>query len=86
MRIGAVFSRCQTITFRDMFRDMPRVLSFGPCQIPTLGFVVRRSWEQRGFVPDEYFTLALHHGQTVFSSCRGSMYDQIAATLVLEAM
>ncbi|CCD17943.1 DNA topoisomerase III, putative [Trypanosoma vivax Y486] len=84
--IGAVFSRFQTIKFRDMFRDMPRVLSFGPCQIPTLGFVVRRSWEQRGFVPEEYFTLALHHGQTVFSSCRGSMYDQIAATLVLEAM
>ncbi|KEG10607.1 putative DNA topoisomerase III [Trypanosoma grayi] len=86
LRIGAVFSRFQTIKFRDSFSGMPRVLSFGPCQIPTLGFVVRRHWEQQGFVPEDYFTLLLRHEQTVFQSCRGAVFDQIAATLVLDTM
>ncbi|RNF24879.1 putative DNA topoisomerase III [Trypanosoma conorhini] len=86
LRIGAVFSRFQTIKFRDAFSGMPRVLSFGPCQIPTLGFVVRRHWERRGFVAEDYFTLLLRHGQTVFHSCRGALFDQVAATLVLETM
>nr|CCC95527.1 unnamed protein product [Trypanosoma congolense IL3000] len=86
LRVGAVFSRFQTLRFRDMFSGMPRVLSFGPCQIPTLGFVVRRSWERKGFVPEDYFTLVLRHNNTTFNSLRGSMYDLIAATLVFETM
>ncbi|RNF06039.1 putative DNA topoisomerase III [Trypanosoma rangeli] len=86
LRIGAVFSRFQTIKFRDSFSGMPRVLSFGPCQIPTLGFVVHRHWERQGFVAEDYFTLLLRHGQTIFHSCRGSLFDQVAATLVLETM
>nr|AAW31721.1 DNA topoisomerase III alpha [Trypanosoma cruzi] len=86
LRIGAVFSRFQTIKFRDAFSGMPRVLSFGPCQIPTLGFVVRRHREREGFVQEDFFTLVMRHGQTVFHGCRGSVFDQLAATLVLETM
>ncbi|KAH9598173.1 TOPRIM domain [Trypanosoma melophagium] len=86
LRIGAVFSRFQTIKFRDSFSGMPRVLSFGTCQIPTLGFLVRRHWERKGFVPEDYFTLFMRHENTVFQSCRGAVFDQIAATLVFDAM
>lgn len=86
LRIGAVFSRFQTIKFRDSFTGMPRVLSFGSCQIPTLGFVVHRHWERRGFMPEDYFTLVMRHERSVFHSCRGAVFDQIAATIVLETM
>ncbi|CBZ26172.1 putative DNA topoisomerase III [Leishmania mexicana MHOM/GT/2001/U1103] len=86
LRIGAAFTRYQTVKFRHLFAAIPGVLSFGPCQFPTLGFVVRRYWQQQGFVPEDFFTLQLQHGDTKFHSSRGSMYDQVAATLIYEDM
>ncbi|KPA81303.1 putative DNA topoisomerase III [Leptomonas pyrrhocoris] len=86
LRIGAAFTRYQTVKFRHLFEEIPGVLSFGPCQFPTLGFIVRRHWQQQGFVPEEFFTLSVQHGDTKFHSSRGSMYDQVAATLVYESM
>ncbi|KPI84912.1 putative DNA topoisomerase III [Leptomonas seymouri] len=86
LRIGAAFTRYQTVKFRHLFEEIPGVLSFGPCQFPTLGFVVRRYWQQQGFVPEEFYTLNLQHGDTKLHSSRGSMYDQVAATLVYEDM
>ncbi|KAK7196152.1 DNA topoisomerase III [Novymonas esmeraldas] len=86
LRIGAAFTRFQTVRFRHLFSDVPKVLSFGPCQFPTLGFVVRRHWQQQGFVPEDFFTLHVQHGETKLHSCRGSLYDQVAATLLYEDM
>lgn len=44
LRIGAIFTRFQTIKLRNRFNELEgqRVLSYGPCQFPTLGFVVER--------------------------------------------
>lgn len=86
LRIGAAFTRYQTVKFRHLFEEIPGVLSFGPCQFPTLGFIVRRYWQQQAFVPEDFFTLNLQHGETKFHSSRGSMYDQVAATLLYESM
>lgn len=86
LRIGAAFTRYQTVKFRHLFDEIPGVLSFGPCQFPTLGFIVRRYWQQQGFVPEDFFTLHVQHGETKFHSCRGSVYDQVAATLLYEDM
>lgn len=86
LRVGAAFTRYQTVKFRHLFDEIPGVLSFGPCQFPTLGFVMRRYWQQQGFVPEDFFTLHLQHGETKFHSSRGSMYDQVAATLLYEDM
>ncbi|CAJ1047100.1 putative Toprim domain/DNA topoisomerase/GRF zinc finger containing protein [Leishmania shawi] len=86
LRIGATFTRYQTVKFRHLFAEVPGVLSFGPCQFPTLGFVVRRYWKQQGFVPEDFFTLQVQHGDTKFYSSRGSLYDQVAATLIYEDM
>jgi DNA topoisomerase III len=86
LRIGAAFTRFQTVKFRHLFEEIDGVLSFGPCQFPTLGFVVRRYWQQQGFVPEDFFTLNVQHGDTKFHSSRGSMYDQVAATLLYEDM
>ncbi|EPY19266.1 DNA topoisomerase III [Strigomonas culicis] len=86
LRVGAAFTRFQTVKFKDSFEGMPKVLSFGPCQFPTLGFLVRRHWEQQGFVPEDYFTFRFEHNSTRFSSRRGNMYDQAAATLLYDDM
>lgn len=36
------------------------VVSFGPCQIPTLAFVVNRALQREAFVPRPYWALELH--------------------------
>ncbi|CCW65644.1 unnamed protein product [Phytomonas sp. EM1] len=86
LRIGAAFTRLQTVRYGEAFEGIARVLSFGPCQFPTLGFVVRRYWEQRAFVPEDYFTLSVRHGETAFRSSRGAMYEQVGATMVFSDM
>lgn len=86
LRIGAVFTRFQTVKVRSYLDDVPGVLSFGPCQFPTLGFVVRRYWQQQCFEPEDYYTLYLEHQDTKFSSRRGSVYDEVAATLLYDDM
>lgn len=41
LRIGATFTRFQTLLLRDMIQKQG-VISYGPCQFPTLGFIVER--------------------------------------------
>jgi len=52
LRIGSVFTRMQTISY-----DKGNILSFGPCQIPTLNFVVQRHFEIEKFVPEKFYSL-----------------------------
>lgn len=84
LRIGAAFTRFQTLRLRDVIPGVVGVTSFGTCQFPALGFVVRREWERFGFEPEDFFTLRLHHGNTTFTSVRGAIFDQVAATLIYE--
>lgn len=56
---GAAFTRFQTLSFAHRFSGMPKVLSFGPCQFPTLGFVVARHLQIEAFVPQDYWTIAM---------------------------
>lgn len=86
LRIGAAFTRFQSVRFGSAFSGIPRVLSFGPCQFPTLGFIVERHWERGGFVPEDLHTLHLAHTTTRFHSSRGPMFDQVAATVVYQDM
>eukprot|EP00796_Vickermania_ingenoplastis_P008222 gene8222-5745_t len=84
LRIGAAFTRFQTLRLRDSIPGVSGVISFGPCQFPTLGFVVRREWARQGFTPEDVFTFRLYHENTTFYATRGEMYDQMAATLLYE--
>ena len=66
LRIGASFTRFQTLNFRDLLLGFGQVhpnqiLSYGPCQFPTLGFIVDRFKQCRDFVPEEFWTMQLKY-------------------------
>ena len=61
LRVGAAFTRFQTLLLQkhfDEFADGSQgVVSYGPCQFPTLGFVVERWARIETFVPEEFWYL-----------------------------
>jgi DNA topoisomerase-3 len=57
--MGCAFTRYQSVAFSKYFQFKDHsVLSYGPCQIPTLGFVVNRYLEINNFVPEKYWYIA----------------------------
>ncbi|XP_064405762.1 DNA topoisomerase 3-alpha-like isoform X2 [Halichondria panicea] len=63
LRIGCAFTRFQT---RRMTKAFPSVLSdqlisYGPCQFPTLGFVVERYKQVQAFIPEAFYKIKVCH-------------------------
>jgi DNA topoisomerase-3 len=63
LRIGASFTRFQTLNFRNILLGYTssQILSYGPCQFPTLGFIVDRYKQIRDFVPEKFWTINLKY-------------------------
>ncbi|CDY10849.1 BnaC01g14640D [Brassica napus] len=68
LRIGASFTRFQTMLLKDRFsidstgdKERSRVISYGPCQFPTLGLIVERYWEIQAHEPEEFWTINCSH-------------------------
>ena len=63
LRIGAAYTRFQTLLLRPRVGRLPGkgLVSYGPCQSPTLGFVVQRWLEKQSFVSQPWWTLGLSY-------------------------
>lgn len=58
LRIGAAFTRFQTLRYQRVFpTEIDSLVSYGSCQIPTLGFVARRFNDIEQFIPQKFWKL-----------------------------
>ncbi|XP_067861629.1 DNA topoisomerase 3-beta-1 [Heptranchias perlo] len=67
LRVGCAFTRFQTKYFQGKYGNLDSsLISFGPCQTPTLGFCVERHDKIQSFKPEAYWVL-----QAKISNCAG---------------
>lgn len=82
LRIGAAFTRFQTLRLQGKFSQLEEVISFGPCQFPTLGFVVERFMKHHSFQPEPFwkidFSVANASGRAKFTWERVRLFDHVA--------
>ena len=59
LRIGAAFTRFQTMRFQKAFPTnlADKMISYGSCQFPTLGFVVERYKARESFIPEPFWKI-----------------------------
>jgi DNA topoisomerase-3 len=92
LRIGAAFTRMQTLNLQSMIpvhgEERSKVISYGSCQFPTLGFVVDRYLRVRNFVPEPFWYVRIAHAKdkidVKFNWRRGHLFDRMAVTLIFE--
>jgi DNA topoisomerase III len=82
LRIGAAFTRFQTLRLQNTFPNVlnDKVISYGSCQIPTLGFVAQRYKEIQNFVCQTFWKIKLNHKinkvNVEFSWSRNRLFDK----------
>lgn len=93
LRIGASFTRMQTLALKPLIESaLPnediKVISYGSCQFPTLGFVVDRYLQVQNFVPEPFWSLKVMHQKdkinVKFVWSRGHLFDRLVVTVLLE--
>lgn len=92
LRLGAAFTRMQTLALQNMIpsqnEERKKVISYGSCQFPTLGFVVDRYLRVRNFVPEDFWHIKIGHTKdkidVKLNWRRGHLFDRMAVTLIFE--
>ncbi|KAL6703839.1 DNA topoisomerase [Coniothyrium glycines] len=92
LRLGAAFTRMQTLALQNMIpsqsEERKKIISYGSCQFPTLGFVVDRYLRVRNFVPESFWHIKLGHTKdnidVKFSWRRGHLFDRMAVIIIFE--
>ena len=91
LKVGVAFSRFQTRYFQGKYGDLDSaVISYGPCQTPTLGFCVDRMDEIQTFSPEQFWTLDITidtgNGLVSLDWARGRVFDQSIADMFLKML
>ncbi|KAJ8552498.1 hypothetical protein ON010_g10050 [Phytophthora cinnamomi] len=97
LRIGAAFTRFQTMRIQSRFPALNQekhVISYGPCQFPTLGFVVERFLKIQNFERESFYYISVTHQQTdqpdapttTFKWKRGHLFDRMACLCIYECL
>eukprot|EP00467_Chlorarachnion_reptans_P000826 CAMPEP_0114491312 /NCGR_PEP_ID=MMETSP0109-20121206/2931_1 /TAXON_ID=29199 /ORGANISM="Chlorarachnion reptans, Strain CCCM449" /LENGTH=930 /DNA_ID=CAMNT_0001668033 /DNA_START=287 /DNA_END=3075 /DNA_ORIENTATION=- len=92
LRLGAVFTRWQTMHLQKKFDEIGGVVSYGPCQFPTLGFVVERFLKREKFVSEPYWRIKVTHKGAedgpvaVFNWHRQRLFCQLTTLVFYEDM
>uniref|UniRef100_A0A131YRD8 DNA topoisomerase n=1 Tax=Rhipicephalus appendiculatus TaxID=34631 RepID=A0A131YRD8_RHIAP len=90
LRIGAAFTRLQTLRLKREFPQElgDRLVSYGSCQFPTLGFVVERYRAILNFVPEPFWKIEMNHSKdgikAEFSWKRHRLFDYHVCFLLYE--
>lgn len=62
LRFGAVFTRFQSLLLQSLLppaSSQGRVISYGPCQFPTMGFVIYRYLQILRFIPQPFWSIGV---------------------------
>jgi len=89
LRIGASFTRFQTLLLRDALSGKQGVISYGPCQFPTLGFIVDRHQKIRDFKAEKFWSIELLYKSPENESVklnwdRGRVFDKLTCLILME--
>ncbi|KAJ5954645.1 hypothetical protein N7501_008924 [Penicillium viridicatum] len=89
LRIGAAFTRLQTLQLQTVVAALKeKVISYGSCQFPTLGFVVDRYLRVQNFKPETFWGIKVilsRQGKKVnFLWKRVHLFDRAVVTMMLE--
>uniref|UniRef100_A0A8C5TPG5 DNA topoisomerase n=1 Tax=Malurus cyaneus samueli TaxID=2593467 RepID=A0A8C5TPG5_9PASS len=90
LRIGAAFTRFQTLRLRKIFPDIlaDQLISYGSCQFPTLGFVVERFKAIQAFVPEAFYKIKVTHdhedGSVIFNWKRNRLFNHTACLVLYQ--
>ncbi|VDM97748.1 unnamed protein product [Thelazia callipaeda] len=91
LRIGAAFTRLQTLHLRNNFANIFRdknIISYGSCQFPTLGFIVERYQAIKEFIPEKFWKLSMNHKRNdvlvEFFWNRQRLFDRDVVEILLE--
>ncbi|BGP08533.1 DNA topoisomerase [Rhodotorula toruloides] len=89
LRVGSIFTRVQTLELQRQIGALEdSLISYGPCQFPTLGFVVDQYERVSSFVPEPFWyihvALAREDSKTTFVWRRGRLYDRDVAQALLD--
>lgn len=89
LRIGAAFTRLLTLNLKNSAPALnEKIISYGSCQFPTLGFVVDRYLRVKKFKPEKFWSIKVMHLQdgikVNFNWRRVHLFDRAAVTVMLE--
>jgi DNA topoisomerase-3 len=91
LRMGCAFTRFQTRYFQGKYGDLDSsLISYGPCQTPTLGFCVDRHDHIQGFQPEPFWVIdarVCYRGSLVSLNWgRVRLFDHEVAAVFLDSL